>query len=373
MDIHFNSSRWLFLLFSRYSILDQEGWTRTPDEGFGPDEERKPPAPVGPKREARIHGRGTACGRARHDLDSGAVAEGCGKGTAIGTEADCVSRWEVSCIMSNRLVGIRAKIERAKHHIRDLESRISAFRETDPYRFIGDEDQQTGERVYRSDVRAEPPVEFAIVAGEALHQLRSTLDHLAWQLVEANGEKPGTKTAFPVFQSLPDYEAQSARKVKGMSDGAKDLVKAVQPFQTGFAPLGILAELNNFDKHRLLFVVAFGIQNLRMTMRAANPLMDDPRIQAMLKDFFESTPMREAAPAPTRMFSMRCNRPGAPGGVVFRMAWPDGPPQNNEDVQLTFDIAFAEPEIVRGHAILPLLTQLSQFTERMIDQFAPLL
>jgi hypothetical protein len=40
------------------------------------------------------------------------------------------------------------------------------------------------------------------------HNLRSSLDHLAWQLVEANGgapsDKPGQQTAFPIRDVLPE-------------------------------------------------------------------------------------------------------------------------------------------------------------------------
>lgn len=91
---------------------------------------------------------------------------------------------------AERLSRIRLKIERAKKHIREFEQRLEAFRLRNPYGFMREDDPNTGERIYKVRVSEEPPVEdLALIAGDAIHQTRSALDHLAWQLVEANGRK----------------------------------------------------------------------------------------------------------------------------------------------------------------------------------------
>ena len=162
----------------------------------------------------------------------------------------------------SRLSGIRAKIERAKCHVRDLESRILAFRETDPYALFGDDDPKTGERVLRVRVRSQPPNDFALIAGEAVYQLRSSLDHLAWQLVEANGNAAGKWTYFPICETAAKYKAASPGQVKGMSPAAISMIDAIQPYQGGCGELWKLHALSNYDKHRLLLVIAFGFGNL---------------------------------------------------------------------------------------------------------------
>jgi hypothetical protein len=114
-----------------------------------------------------------------------------------------------------RLAGIRLKIERAKEHIRDLENRLLAFRKTDPYGLRSENDPQTGDRSYRVQVRSQIPKDFPLIVGEALYQLRSSLDHLAWQLVEANGQTPGKWTYFPICETAAKYKTESPGKVQG--------------------------------------------------------------------------------------------------------------------------------------------------------------
>jgi hypothetical protein len=152
--------------------------------------------------------------------------------------------------MSARLVGVRAKIERAKHHINDLEGQIVAFRGTNPYALRCDYDSETGERVFRAVVRGEIPVGFAVIAGEAAHHLRSALDHLAWQLVEANGGTPDGQTSFPLFKSPAQDEGTFTRKLEGMSTAAVELVRSKQPYHAGLEVLRALHEVDNFDKNR---------------------------------------------------------------------------------------------------------------------------
>ena len=56
----------------------------------------------------------------------------------------------------------------------------------------------------RYSFRATPiPIDptFTILAGEIVHHLRSSLDHLAWALVLKNGNRPDQRTHFPVAKS----------------------------------------------------------------------------------------------------------------------------------------------------------------------------
>src|SRR5438445_665176 len=48
----------------------------------------------------------------------------------------------------------------------------------------------------------------SVYIGEALYQLRSTLDHLVCHLTESNGQAVTTKTGFPIF--LQDVEFRDA-------------------------------------------------------------------------------------------------------------------------------------------------------------------
>ncbi len=101
--------------------------------------------------------------------------------------------------------------------------------------------------------------------GELLHDLRSSLDHLAWQLVLHTGGTPvPDKTNWHILVEAPTtnregkYPELNVRG--GVSPAARTLLNASQPYQWGPRyrehPLWLLHQLWNIDKHR--YVIAKG-------------------------------------------------------------------------------------------------------------------
>jgi hypothetical protein len=160
------------------------------------------------------------------------------------------------------LDGVYQKIERARIHQVDLAQRLAAVL-GDRQRFVLDDepDPDTGRynlRVY--DVPAIGP-EWLTIVGDCLHNLRSALDHLAWQLVILDGKKPNFNTNFPIR-----IEADTAKPLlrpEVCRQDILDAVEAVQPYADRGNPadspllnlLWPLHRLNIIDKHRLLVVV----------------------------------------------------------------------------------------------------------------------
>lgn len=267
----------------------------------------------------------------------------------------------------DRLSGVQAKIERAKHHVRDLESRILAFRATDPYALFCDDDPKTGDRVLRVRIRSQPPDDLALIAGEIVYQLRSSLDHLAWQLVEANGSVPGQSTYFPIGQTAAKYIAKAPGQVQGMSAAAIGMIDALQPYQGGCDDLWKLHALSNYDKHRLLLVLAFGFRHVWY----ARSLGSGPPKQMVAYSVVIRTVDPSVAPPPTAApvarFAILKD-----GAEVTRVAWKTGP-QMHEYFNLTYEIAFGKPEVVEGEPVLPFLHQLTSLVEGIVGQFVPFL
>jgi hypothetical protein len=153
---------------------------------------------------------------------------------------------------SERMLSLLVKTERAEQHVDDLCARIRAFFETNPYQVIFEDDPKTGDRVFRVRVVSKVPLEIAAAFGDVIHNLRSALDHLAYQLVLANGATPTTSTAYPVCKDVKDYKTKGASKVQGMSGAAVDLIDATKPYKGGNDDLWRLHQLDIIDKHRLL-------------------------------------------------------------------------------------------------------------------------
>ena len=270
---------------------------------------------------------------------------------------------------ADRLSSVRAKIERAKHHVRDLESRILAFRATDPYALFCDDDPKTGDRVLRVHVRSQPPDDLALIAGEIIYQLRSSLDHLAWQLVEANGGVPGQGTYFPIAETAAKYIAKAPGQVQGMSAAAISMIDAIQPYMGGCNDLWRLHALSNYDKHRLLLVIAFGFGNLWY-----GRTLPSQGVRQMATFRLTLTVVDPAAPPPPSLSSSPV--PKFPilqdGAEAARVGWQTDP-QMKEYLNLTYEIAFGKPQIVEGEPVLPLLHQLAHLANSIVDQFVPLL
>jgi hypothetical protein len=156
---------------------------------------------------------------------------------------------------SDRMLGFRAKLERAKKHVGDLVAMRDTFFETEPYKIIIEDEAKTGDRVFRVSKVVEVPTEILAAIGDIFHNLRCALDHLAWQLVLANGRTGTPQTAYPIFDTIKIYKARCGAKVNGISSTAIDLINQTKPYKGGNDDLWRLHKLDNIDKHRLLLAV----------------------------------------------------------------------------------------------------------------------
>ena len=86
-----------------------------------------------------------------------------------------------------RLALIRRKIERANTHLKDLEIIRDRFLNSDFYALGSEQHPRPGYENFDVffPVRVDPvPSEISLLAGDAIHNIRSALDHLACQLVD---------------------------------------------------------------------------------------------------------------------------------------------------------------------------------------------
>jgi hypothetical protein len=156
------------------------------------------------------------------------------------------------------LSGVMAKFARADTHLNALRAEIPVFFDRDPYSFAECLDCEAGEYGLRIEIREPIPLMWSVIVGDYVHNLRSALDHLAWQLVLVSGGTPNARTAFPIFTSEPSngrartaWDAMTA----GMHDAIIETLREVQPYaradRASEHGLAILAALSNADKHRL--------------------------------------------------------------------------------------------------------------------------
>jgi hypothetical protein len=173
--------------------------------------------------------------------------------------------------MTIDLSGSRAKIQRAHEHRNALEGEIEPVLngERHQIRLSAQLDPHTGYHVFR--VGAMPDewrLRVAVVLGDIVHNLRSSLDQLAWQLVLNHSGRPATdqgarQVAFPIqTDSKKLASTYTYNKVSG-SDRA--IIESAQPYKGPDNPklhgLAVLQRLSNRDKHRMLNPILVGTTN----------------------------------------------------------------------------------------------------------------
>lgn len=168
--------------------------------------------------------------------------------------------------MAHPLAGVDAKLDRAVTHINNLQQQVAVFADREPYTVRVDEKPQQGGTVghltaVRNHSVGPYDVGMVLLAGEALYQLRSALDHLLHQLVILNGNAAkligSRQHQFPIFETSDGYRANAPRKIDGVSNHVARLIEGEQPYSRRphaprEDPLWLLQDLNNTDKHRVI-------------------------------------------------------------------------------------------------------------------------
>jgi len=116
--------------------------------------------------------------------------------------------------------------------------------------------------VYWKPIEELPAAELGLLVGDFLHSLRSSLDHLAYELAAAYTvplpPRAAEASEFPVFWKRPMNAREEQAKIGCIHPDAVKLIKAIQPHHKGNKytedPLWILNELERIDKHRTLHI-----------------------------------------------------------------------------------------------------------------------
>jgi hypothetical protein len=199
--------------------------------------------------------------------------------------------------MADPLAGVRAKLDRAEEHLAALKDQVSAFLDTDPYGVREHIDPETGGYSLSIEIRQQPPLLVSVIVGDLIHNLRSALDHLAWQLVLANGRKPSGSTQFPTFVSEPVSEDDArkwAARVKGMSPAVVKEIAGMQPYTAGdkarLHSLAILNAFSNEDKHKLPLACVAAIAKHERGTAGVAPVRD---VEIEWVDIATGKPLKE--------------------------------------------------------------------------------
>ncbi|MGA8493511.1 MAG: hypothetical protein WB711_24030 [Terriglobales bacterium] len=230
----------------------------------------------------------------------------------------------------DRLALIRVKIKRAYQHLDELEYAILSSDEVH-FNSVGMKfDSETGSPSLEITPLILYDPDTPAIAGDVIHNLRSALDHLTFQLVEVGGARQGKMhdIRFPIFPTSESYEAGKMRKIEGMRREAIEAIDRLKPYKGGNDALWLLSKLDNTDKHS--FFLSIGRYQLLLGVGIMLHTSDP---------FFSSI----------------------------------GSSHPNQNVDLSGDKPLSQPAVGGSNALLPTLHQLAELVGNIVTEFRSLL
>ena len=189
------------------------------------------------------------------------------------------------------LVGIHAKLRRAEVQIQKITDEAHTLCKDLQQGIVkevhGDVDEQVW--IYRGPTPT-VPVEWSVIIGETLYNMRSALDHLIWQLVINNAQTPGRHNEFPIATDDQHWQKNKDRMLKGVNQRHQAMIRDLQPFTGGtdlpfgVSNLKVLDCLSNTEKHRHVVVAVIASSGIERRIFGVN--------QPELSDFDSDTPLK---------------------------------------------------------------------------------
>ena len=180
--------------------------------------------------------------------------------------------------MADPLASATLKLKRANLHAGTLKRETRRFLNAhEKPTFRGQfEANFTRYVVYVRTGYPDPPDSFAVIFGDAIHNYRSALDHLAWQLVKhGNQPRPARPqdVQFPIYDLKRTFEKNVGRRLPGANGDAIEFIKsrnAHPRWNSRHNVLRHLARWTNDDKHRNVQLIASGLHHITLTSRTSD-------------------------------------------------------------------------------------------------------
>jgi hypothetical protein len=240
------------------------------------------------------------------------------------------------------LLSARSKVERANHHIRDIERWLRAYRDRNAHSVqigtdAGEDSDGSGVRITNPAVQL-PAEDLPCAVGDAVHNLRSALDHIAAAIYLAAGVNPEEAT-FPIDTDRKSLVRK--RKYQEIERLAPGLAKIISDYEcmNGVGDrLIAMNHLDRADKHRLLIVIAVVAETKVLTINDENSPDDFPADTVLV----------------------------LPGNKAPAVASRAGR-HNERSTKASVDIRFGKGEPFQDQSVIPTLHQLAQLVDKLID------
>jgi len=235
----------------------------------------------------------------------------------------------------------KLKIKRANQHIEELRVILNDFLQTDFYRRRVESDKQAGRHTLTFEAQPFPDC-IPLIVGDAMHNLRTALDFVAYDIVTLGGG-PGDEAKFPIRMEEEDLVTalngnQGAIQCAG-ADCITLIYDTIQPYKGGKGEsLIALRDLDLADKH-LHLIPVLSITGLGgVSGHTASALFLDTTFIA----------------GPDGKLNVTFNSP------VFEL---------HDEGKPIFDVLFDKGHVLERQPIVPALQKLSQLVAGCVQAF----
>ena len=156
------------------------------------------------------------------------------------------------------------KLQQAKTHLEHIKAETSEWLKQNPNCIDAKINRNKGEFIVKFIPTAEfPSNKIALLIGDCIHNIRSSLDHLVYALAlrycnNSLPEKFSETCEFPIFKQ-PKKNEKWKKKTGFIDPKAQEIIKGLQPYVEGnnntSSMLWTIHELDCIDKHRRLHVI----------------------------------------------------------------------------------------------------------------------
>jgi hypothetical protein len=150
---------------------------------------------------------------------------------------------------------------RAKQHLESAKAISDAFLKSKFHVLMPYENSKGRLTIRVEEIKPYPP-EMALLIGDAAHNLRCALDHLAFAFAKPANAKEEKAVQFPIVSKRRDFRGEANRRLPGVPRRVRAAIERLQPYHGRKWPrtkmLGQLRDLSNWDKHRRIAMTVIG-------------------------------------------------------------------------------------------------------------------
>lgn len=249
----------------------------------------------------------------------------------------------------NSLQGPRLKLQRAKHHIEDFVAQAEALYNTDGRWFSIEHDAYRRQRTLIAKINTAVPDHFPLIIGDAIHNLRSALDHLTWDILRPFNPAPD-KVQFPFCRKAESFESVlKNRQVKVAGEEIAQKFRDLKPYPDGNDLLYGLHLLDIADKHELIVPVRSRLGFDRLDIRDLDPSGPEFVIENTAYDLLKDNRLAIWEYDP-------------------RIPWRD--PKNPKEIKMGIQVVFQTGQPFAGRSVPAVLRDMAILVRQIIQSFS---